>query len=95
MFKLCLWRKRVAARVVWSQAKKEKSEDKVSSPMFCSCKPQTGEERKVAKGQERVVLWLVLRHGKKRNNGISWGEGAAAVSLGFGRAPSLLFFFFL
>jgi hypothetical protein len=51
MFKLCLWRKRVAARVVWSQARKEESEDKVSSPMFCSCKPQTVEERKVAKGQ--------------------------------------------
>jgi hypothetical protein len=51
MFKLCLWRKRVAARVAWSQARKEKSEDKVSSPMFCSCKPQTWEERKVAKGQ--------------------------------------------
>jgi len=47
MFKLCLWRKRVAARVVWSQARKEESEDKVSSPMFCSCKQQTGEERKV------------------------------------------------
>ncbi|KAG6754824.1 hypothetical protein POTOM_040622 [Populus tomentosa] len=51
MFKLCLWRKRVAAGVVWSQARKEESEDKVSSLMFCSCKPQTGEERKVAKGQ--------------------------------------------
>ncbi|KAG6773099.1 hypothetical protein POTOM_020353 [Populus tomentosa] len=51
MFKLCLWRKRVVAGVVWCQARKEESEDKVSSPMFCSCKPQTGEERKVAKGQ--------------------------------------------
>ncbi|KAG6748191.1 hypothetical protein POTOM_048098 [Populus tomentosa] len=51
MFKLCLWRKRVAAGVVWSQARKEESEDTVSSPMFCSCKPQTGEERKVTKGQ--------------------------------------------
>lgn len=39
MSRLCLWRKRVVDGVVWSRARKEKSEDGASSFMFCYCKP--------------------------------------------------------
>jgi hypothetical protein len=58
---------------------------------------ESGEDEKGKKTEQGQGM-AGLRPGKKR--GTSWGEGAAAASLRFGRAPSffckcLIYLFFL